>query len=201
MNRRLAPSVNAGSMADIAFLLLIFFLVTTTIQSDSGINKKLPPPLNLERGTFIKKKNLFEVELNRYNQLMVEGELMELSDLKEKAIAFLDNGGGSGIDYCGYCKGDKDLTSSDNPDKAVISLKSSRKTNYATFIAVQNELIGAYTFLRNREAKRLFGKTYSDLEYDLKDVNYLGNQANLKKRIRKIRAMYPQKIVEAELLE
>ncbi len=128
---------------------------------------------------------------------MVEGKVMKLSDLKKAAIAFLDNGAKN----CVYCKGSKDSGSSDNPDKAVISLKSSRKTSYATFIAVQNELIAAYTVLRNREAKRLFGKTFIAMEQDLKDVSYLANKANVRQRIRKIRSMYPQKIMETELNE
>ena len=82
MAKRSAPEVNAGSMADIAFLLLIFFLVTTTIEKDSGINRKLPPIEELEEDVVIKQKNIFTVLLNGKDQLLVEEDLMELKDLR-----------------------------------------------------------------------------------------------------------------------
>ena len=72
MVRRSSPQVNAGSMADIAFLLLIFFLVTTTIETDSGINRKLPPMDELIDPPIIKEKNIFTVVVNKYDQLLVE---------------------------------------------------------------------------------------------------------------------------------
>ena len=71
---------------------------------------------------------------------------MDLENLREAAIEFLDNGGGVGDDACSYCKGKRDKSSSDNPDKAIISLKNERETSYATYISVQNELVAAYTF-------------------------------------------------------
>ena len=113
--RRSSPEVNAGSMADIAFLLLIFFLVTTTIETDSGINRKLPPMEELEDPPIIKQKNIFTVVVNKYNQLLVEEELSEIKDLRSLAVEFLDNGGGKGEDSCDYCQGDADPRSSDNP--------------------------------------------------------------------------------------
>ena len=96
MAKRSSPEVNAGSMADIAFLLLIFFLVTTTIETDSGISRKLPPIEESEEDVVIKQKNIFTVLLNGKDQLLVEDELMDLQDLRSAAIEFLDNGGGSG---------------------------------------------------------------------------------------------------------
>ena len=92
MSRRSAPEVNAGSMADIAFLLLIFFLVTTTIETDSGINRKLPPMEEIIDPPIIKERNIFTVVVNKNNQILVEEELMDLSDLRKEAVAFLDNG-------------------------------------------------------------------------------------------------------------
>ena len=139
MAKRSSPEVNAGSMADIAFLLLIFFLVTTTIETDSGISRKLPPIEESEEDVIIKQKNIFTVLLNGKDQLLVEDEVMELEELRDAAIKFLDNGGGSGEDKCDYCKGAGDPKSSDNPDKAIISLKNERETTYATYISVQNE--------------------------------------------------------------
>jgi len=199
MARRAAPEVNAGSMADIAFLLLIFFLVTTTIETDSGISRKLPPPQDEEvPPPILKEKNIFVVELNKNNDLLVEETPMELKDLREAAIKFLDNGGGAGEDACNYCQGSKDPSSSDNPTKAVISLRNNRETNYETYIAVQNELVAAYTTLRNREAQRLFGKTFVQMEKDLKDVNYTGNKESLKEDIKKIQFLFPEKLSEAE---
>ncbi len=198
MVRRLAPEVNAGSMADIAFLLLIFFLVSTTIETDHGISRKLPPPIKDDTQIFIKQKNIFTVELNKDNDLLVEEVPMELKDLREAAIKFLDNGGGRGEDACKYCQGAKDPSSSDNPTKAVISLRNNRETNYATYIAVQNELVAAYTTLRDRESNKLFGKSFTQMEKELKDVNYSGSKDKLKEDIKKIQLLFPEKLSEAE---
>ncbi|MEO6346750.1 MAG: biopolymer transporter ExbD, partial [Aquaticitalea sp.] len=94
MAKRAAPEVNAGSMADIAFLLLIFFLVTTTIETDTGLNRKLPPIDDEQvEPPVIKEKNIFTVNINGRNQLLVENELMDLKDLRQAALEFLDNGG------------------------------------------------------------------------------------------------------------
>jgi len=207
MAKRALPEVNAGSMADIAFLLLIFFLVTTTIASDTGINRKLPPKFDEENITppKIKEKNLFTVIVNKNNQLLVENENMELKDLREAAIAFLDNGGGTKADlgdkYCTYCKGKRDPESSDNPEKAVISVQNSRETNYGVYIGIQNELVAAYTFLRNREGKRLFGETYQSMQARYKDANDLEDKDELKAKIDEVKKLYPEKLSEAEAKE
>lgn len=141
MAKRSAPEVNAGSMADIAFLLLIFFLVTTTIEKDKGILRSLPPiePPNDDE-VVIKEKNLFIVLLNRNDQLLVEDQPMEVKDLRQAAIEFLDNGGGTNAEgkSCDYCKGKRDPESSDHPDKAIISMQHDRETSYGKYIAVQN---------------------------------------------------------------
>ena len=129
MAKRSAPEVNAGSMADIAFLLLIFFLVTTTIETDSGLNRKLPPMEDVIDPPIIKERNIFTVVVNKNNDLLVEEKPMDISELREAAVVFLDNGGGKGEDACDYCKGARDKDSSDKPDKAVISLKNDRETD------------------------------------------------------------------------
>jgi biopolymer transport protein ExbD len=199
MPRRSSPEVNAGSMADIAFLLLIFFLVTTTIETDSGISRKLPPMQEEEvEPPIIKQKNIFQVIVSRNNDLLVEDELMKLGALREAAIKFLDNGGGVGEEACDYCQGAGDPESSDNPEKAVIMLVNDRQTEYGTYIAVQNELVAAYNELRNRSAQRLFGKSFDKMEADYDDVNYRGNKETLKEQIQQIRDMWPQKLSEAE---
>jgi len=115
MAKRSVPEVNAGSMADIAFLLLIFFLVTTTIEKDSGINRKLPPIEELEEDVVIKQKNIFTVLLNGKDQLLVEDELMELKDLRSAAVEFLDNNGDK---TCKHSKGIKNPANYANKDNA-----------------------------------------------------------------------------------
>ncbi|MFO8146941.1 MAG: ExbD/TolR family protein [Bacteroidota bacterium] len=199
MAKRAAPEVNAGSMADIAFLLLIFFLVTTTIETDRGISRKLPPiPEENIEPPIIKQKNIFTVIVNRDNQLLVEDELMQLQDLRQAAVEFLDNGGGVGEEGCDYCQGPRDPASSDNPEKAIISLVNDRKTEYGTYISVQNELVAAYNQLRNREAQRLYGMDFQEMEQRYNDPNFRGNKETLKERIDIIQSMYPQKLSEAE---
>ena len=198
MARRSPPEVNAGSMADIAFLLLIFFLVTTTIETDSGISRKLPPIEESEEDVVIKQKNIFTVLLNGKDQILVEDELMELEEIRAAAIEFLDNGGGKGEDGCDYCKGKRDPRSSDNPDKAIISLKNERETSYAAYISVQNELVAAYTHLRNVRAEEFYGESYSEMLKNYKDVNWSGNKKKLKEKINNLRKDYPQKLSEVQ---
>ncbi|GER58377.1 ExbD/TolR family protein [Patiriisocius marinus] len=196
MARRATPEVNAGSMADIAFLLLIFFLVTTTIEKDKGIARQLPPdqPDNVDPPLF-KEKNIFIVNVNKDNQLLVESELMDLKDLRQEAIAFLDNGGDG---TCTYCKGRRDPASSDNPNKAVISVQNDRNTDYKTYIAVQNELVAAYNFLRDRESQRLFGWKYTEVKKALDEGDYKGNEDAAMDKIKQIQDMVPLKLSEAE---
>ena len=171
--RRGLPEINAGSMADIAFLLLIFFLVTTTMDVDTGIARKLPPmpeDEQLEDDSQIHAKNIYVVLINANNQLLVEGKLMDISQLREGAKRFINNNG-------------LDPNLSENPEKAIISLQNDRGTEYMTYIRVQNELAAAYNEIRNDVALNKFGQRYNDLS---------------KTQQKEIRKMYPQKISEAE---
>lgn len=201
MAKRSAPEVNAGSMADIAFLLLIFFLVTTTIEKDSGLNRKLPPIEEDIEPPIIKQRNIFTVLLNGKDQLLVEEELMEIKDLRAAAIEFLDNNGDG---TCTYCQGPKNASSSDNPDKAIISLKNDRETSYATYISVQNELVAAYNVLRNRRALELGSPqgftdmNFVEMQKNYKDARFVGNKTKLKEVINQIKLEFPQKLSEVQ---
>lgn len=199
--RKGAPEVNAGSMADIAFLLLIFFLVTTTIETDAGLDRMLPPIEPPDTDVIIKQKNIFVVNINKYGQLLVEEQLMDIRDLRAAAIDFLDNGGSpTGTpEYCNYCKGKRDEKSSDSPQKAIISLKNDRETTYSTYITVQNELVAAYNDLRNREAKRLYGRDFTEMESEyLNPETPSSVRDELKEKVQKIQELFPQKLSEAE---
>ncbi len=192
-----APEVNAGSMADIAFLLLIFFLVTTTIETDAGLDRMLPPIEPPETDVVIKQKNIFQVNINKNGQLLADGELINLTDLRAKAMGFLENNGDGSCNYCSG--GKKDASSSDNPTKAIISLKNDRETKYGTYITVQNELVGAYNDLRNREAKRLYKREFTEMEAEyIKQETPASVKEELKEKITAIQEMFPQKLSEAE---
>ncbi|MDA8948093.1 biopolymer transporter ExbD [Flavobacteriaceae bacterium] len=202
MAKRSAPEVNAGSMADIAFLLLIFFLVTTTIETDSGLNRKLPPMEDQVDPPIIREKNIFTVVVNKNDQLLVEEELTDIKDLRSLAVAFLDNGGGVGEEACDYCQGERDESSSDNPDKAIISLKNNRETSYKVYIAIQNELVAAYNELRNREFLRLYpsvGLNFVDAQKKYDDPRTsVDDSEDLKSKLEVVKKMFPQKLSEAE---
>ena len=152
MARRENSEINAGSMADIAFLLLIFFLVTTTMDVDSGISRKLPEKSDQENiDVVVKEKNVLDITVNRKNQLLIENELVQVRDVKRLAMDFIDNGGGVSApkdgkpgEPCDYCNGAKDPLSSDHPSKAIISLQSDRGTTYGMYVSIQNEIEGAY---------------------------------------------------------
>ena len=185
MAKRELQEINAGSTADIAFLLLIFFLVATTMDTDSGLARKLPPmpDKNQQKNdSKIKERNVFVVLINSHNQLLVEGQLMQVRDLREKTKEFIAN----------------PLNKSDLPEKkltevkyfgnypvskGIVSLQNDRGTNYKTYLAVQNELVAAYNELREELAMQKFTKPFKELSKDQQ------------KAIKKI---YPQRISEAE---
>ena len=179
--RRGLPEINAGSMADIAFLLLIFFLVTTTMDVDSGISRKLPPmPEENVEIPEIHKKNIFVVLINKNNKILagigsptniieINGD-GSISSLKDDVKTFITNNGGI-------------PNSSDSPDKAVVSLQNQEGTSYKTYIQVQNELTKAYNELRDEKSNVDYGK----------DFNRLDNEEQ-----KKIKDFYPMKVSEAE---
>ncbi len=147
---RMSNEINAGSMADIAFLLLIFFLVTTTIVEDKGILVKLPPWSEEEPDiTKLKERNVYSVLVNAQNQLLVREQPMRVEDLRTNAKEFISNP-----------QRREDLA--EKPTKAIISLKNDRGTNYDTYLRVYNELKGAYNDLWNELCQRKFGIEYSE---------------------------------------
>jgi len=201
MARRENSEINAGSMADIAFLLLIFFLVTTTMDVDSGISRKLPEKTDETPQVIIKEKNVLDIVVNRKNQLLIENEFVQVTDIKRLAMNFVDNGGGesTAIDGkpaapCDYCNGAKDPASSDHPTKAIISLQSDRGTSYGMYVSIQNEIEGAYNELRNKLALKKYKRSYKDLLDDYKNSGL----ESLKVKIDFLKDSYPQIISEPE---
>lgn len=201
MARRENSEINAGSMADIAFLLLIFFLVTTTMDVDSGIARKLPEKVDNPPDVVIKEKNVLDITVNRNNQLLVENEFVQVTDIKRLAMEFIDNGGGLSTpkdgkpgEECDYCNGAKDPASSDHPTKAIISLQSDRGTTYGMYVSIQNEIEAAYNGLRNNLALKKYKRTYKDLLDDYKN----NGTESLKTKIDFLKDSYPQIISEPE---
>ncbi|UKM64057.1 biopolymer transporter ExbD [Flavobacteriaceae bacterium GSB9] len=159
---KLIPEVNAGSMADIAFLLLIFFLVTATISSDAGINRTLPAecPPGVDCSSIKPERNILRIVINNNNDILVENDIVEIEDLKDLTKAFLDNNGDGS---CNYCNGEQLSYASDNPKKAVISLQNGQQTTYGQYIAVQNELTKAYYELRQLYSLNILKKSTDNL--------------------------------------
>ena len=184
--KREVPELNSSSTADIGFLLLVFFLMTTSMAVNKGLARRLPPPVPAEQKTEdlkVKERNVFVVLINSEDQLLVRGEYTELADLREKAKEFIKNAGDDPnmpekepveVEYFGTVLVTKNH---------VISLQNDRGTSYSAYINVQNELVAAYNELRNELAKAKFAKGYDELD------------AEQQKAIQKI---YPQKISEAE---
>ena len=201
MAKRSSPGVHAGSMADIAFLLLIFFLVTTSIETDAGLDRMLPrmetpPPL------IINERNILRVSLNDSDELLVEEKRVDIGALRSIATAFLDNGGTAAGDkgHCNYCAGLRDQESSDNPLEAVVLVTTARGTTYGGYITVQNELVAAYNNLRNREAQGRFGQDFTEMQ-----ATYLNPETpeyirtSLKDKIKEIQGLFPLNLSEAEI--
>ncbi|MEZ5070167.1 MAG: biopolymer transporter ExbD [Bacteroidales bacterium] len=173
---RPTPEVNGGSLADIAFLLLIFFLVTTTMDIDTGITRQLPPEVPPEDQTDVQvnRRNALVVLINRSDRLLVGGEEMDRLDLKEKTIEFFTNpqrleslpvmedaeiqfpvGSSPLLPADGIWRG--------QISKGVISLQNDRSTTYGKYLQVQNELVAAVNQLRNDFCVQYFGMKFDEL--------------------------------------
>jgi len=183
---RKTPEIPSASMADIAFMLLIFFITATSMDVDSGLERVLPqmPPENQEQDDTppIKERNVFSVLLDQYNRLMVEGEIMRVEDLRLKTKEFLTNPANS--ENLPETKpteipliGNFDVT------KGIISLRNDHGTQYGTYLAVQNELVAAVNEVRDELASEKFGKTYANCTNEQRDA---------------IREAIPSRISEAE---
>jgi len=190
MAKREVQEINAGSMADIAFLLLIFFLVATTMDIDTGISRLLPamPEDEQEDDSEIRERNVFVVLINKDDQLFVEREVIDVSELKELTKEFFVNPADeddksekreTNIDFFG------DIMVS----KGVISLRNDIGTSYGKYIAVQNELAAAVNELRNQTCLEKFGRTYESLD-PLNETE--------KDLIDAIKKVHPMAISEAE---
>ncbi len=161
---RKTPEINSGSMADIAFLLLIFWLVTTSMNVDSGIARKLPPLVEQENdpGMDARERNVLMVFVSGNNQLMVAGQRMDISGLCEKAKVFITNPTND------PSMPEKEMTEipllGNYPvSKGLISLQNDRSTSYDTYIQVQNELTKAFNEAKNELALQRFGRPLEDL--------------------------------------
>jgi len=171
---RETPEVNGGSLADIAFLLLIFFLVTTTMDIDTGITRLLPPEPEKDQETEVKvnKRNVLVVLLNRSDRLMVGGTEMDRLDLKSKTIEFFTNPANSETlpemeeTEVQFPLGSSTMLRADGKwtgrvSKGVISLQNDRSTTYGKYLQVQNELVAAVNELRNN-----FCNLYFDMDFE-----------------------------------
>ena len=184
--KRKTPGINGSSSADIAFMLLIFFLITTSMDTDKGLARRLPPPVPKDQNDTdvdIKKRNLLVVLINSNNQILCGDQFVDIKQLKERIKEFIDN------PYNDEHKPER--VEADVPffgkmmvtKNHVISLQNDRGTEYQAYISVQNELAKAYNELRDVVSRKKFGKAFADLDEEQQKA---------------VQQIYPQKISEAE---
>ncbi|MFH5832003.1 biopolymer transporter ExbD [Halalkalibaculum sp. DA3122] len=171
--QREEPELGGAGMSDIAFLLLIFFLLVTTIDVDTGIGLVLPPePEQDQEPPPIKERNMLKILVNAQGMVLLDEEPTSLPEVKDRVKEFIDNNGQ-----------DPDL--SESPDKAIVSIKTDRQTPYSVYIDMLDEVMGAYKELRDLAAQDRYGTTYDALE----------DESEAKQQIRDL---YPKKISIAE---
>jgi biopolymer transport protein ExbD len=186
--KRKMPGLNTSSTADISFMLLIFFLVTTSMDTDQGLARTLPkPPEDDQQNNEIKVKerNILNIRINKDNYVMIGDDYATLDDVKERAKEFIKN------------EDNKPNLPELRPHKVkelgktfmvtenhVISVQTDRGTDYGVYFAVQDALVAAYNELRDE---------FTQAEFGLKKYEFLNEDQ--KKAVREV---YPQKISEAE---
>lgn len=164
--------INGSSLADIAFLLLIFFLVVTTIDVDTGIGLVLPPIPDDVEPPPVRERNLLKILVNAQGMVLLDEEPAAIANVRDRVKEFVDNNG-------------VDPELSESPDDAIVSIKTDRRTPYNVYIDMLDEVMGAYNELRNTASMERFGVPYSTLD------NNSEQQAE-------IQELYPKKISIAE---
>ncbi len=162
---RKIPEINASSMADIAFLLLIFFLVTTTMNVDTGLPRMLPPIPDKDQkqdDVEVRKRNIFTVRINKSDKLLVNGEPMDIVFLKEKTKEFVVNPNNN-PNLSEQEEKNIPLIGKYIVSKGVVSLQNDRGTSYKMYMKVQNELVAAYNEMREDLSRGTFGKPFDKL--------------------------------------
>ena len=185
MSRRPAGEINAGSMADIAFLMLIFFLVSTTMDIDAGLQRRLPPMPDEEQEqekVEVNRRNILTVLINPSDKIFAGGQPIDLSQLKDKVKEFVLNSADD------INLPEKEIKIIDNfgpypVTKGIVSLQNDRGTSYDIYLKVQNELVKAYNEIRDDFAMQHYGKPYVKLDETQQTV---------------LRTIYNQNISEAE---
>ncbi|MDR0893089.1 MAG: biopolymer transporter ExbD [Mediterranea sp.] len=184
--KRKVPDINSSSTADIAFLLLIFFLITTSMDTDRGLARILPPPpedTQKDVTDKIKERNILQVYLNKDDALMCGGDYISIDQLRQKAKDFIANFDNKpnlpektekNVEFFGPMQ---------CCDKGVISLQNDRGSSYQAYFSVQNELVAAYNELRNELSQQKWQKPYAELNEEQQKA---------------VREVYPQRISEAE---
>lgn len=185
--KRKMPGLNTSSTADISFMLLIFFLVTTSMDTDQGLARSLPKPPEddqLNNEIKVKERNILNIRINKDNYLLIGDDYATLADVKERAKEFIKN------------EENKPNLPELKPHKVkelgktfmvtenhVISVQTDRGTDYGVYFAVQDALVSAYNEIRDEFSKQEFGYKYDQLTADQQKI---------------VRDVYPQKISEAE---
>ena len=192
--KRKAPSINSSSSADLAFTLLIFFLVVTSMDTDEGLTRLLPRWTEEQTNQDIKKRNILNVLVNANNELMIGDQVADVSQLREKAKNFITAQGEFSGERGPEMKAvdpekSPELaqffgTNTMIPKNHVISLQSDYGTSYEKYIAVQNELVAAYNELRQELAKSKFNKDYDE-------------EVLTKEEMQALKDYYPMNISEA----
>ena len=185
MAKKKTPAINSSSTADIAFLLLCYFLMTTTMGSQTGLSRRLPPMPDKDQKVEdqkVNRRNIIVVKINSADRLLAGSEAMDVSLLKDKIKEFLSNP-----------TDDPTLPEKEMKDiegygmypvsKGVISLQNDRGTSYHAYIAVQNELVKAVNELRDEFSYKNYGKPFASLTEEQQDV---------------VKNCIPQNISEAE---
>jgi biopolymer transport protein ExbD len=161
---RMNPEINAGSMADIAFLLLVFFLVTTTMDVDTGLRRLLPPPIdpNAPPPPPVRERNVFVVLVDMNDRLLVRGELGDIRRLREETKNFITNPTDDPSMPVKFMDEIENLGEVER-SRGVVSLQNDRGTSYEMYIAVQNELAAAFNDIRNDLSLEKFGVRFDQL--------------------------------------
>ena len=162
-NRRTVPQLNTTSTADISFILLVFFLVMTSMDVDKGLQRMLPPIDDdaTEKVADVPKSNVLQLEITPSSRLLADGEAVDIGELRPRVLAFL------GVES----------TARDR----MIMLDVARTASYDTYFNVQNEIVAAYRILRDRYARKAYGKAYALCTPEQREA---------------VRSVYPQRVTE-----